>query len=166
MSADSKGSKNRPAPGSSGSPKVLLIEDDENDAIILDRAFQKVGLPEALHIARDVDEATAYLLSLGASGERSGSPLPEIVLLDLTLPRKSGFHFLEWVRSHSDFRDLPVLVFTSSRQREDYRRAFELGANSYLIKPLGLDELSIFAKSVVNYWLRMETPVALPAARF
>ncbi len=165
MFGDRKESLGRPAPAPFKGKKVLLIEDDENDAIILERAFQKVGLPNALHIAHDVDEATAYLLSLGTCGNPSEIPLPEIVLLDLTLPRKSGFQFLEWVRAHPEFRDLPVLVFTSSRQKEDYRRAFELGANSYLIKPLGLEALGAFAKTVVNYWLRIETPVAVPAAR-
>lgn len=128
---------------------VLLIEDDENDALLLDKAFQRVGLHDTLHVVRDVDSATAHLRAIPKAA------LPRIILLDLTLPGKSGFHFLEWIRRQPDLGHLPVLVFTSSRHKENVRRAFELGATSYLIKPLALEELRAFAKSVVDYWLKL-----------
>jgi DNA-binding response OmpR family regulator len=136
---------------------ILLIEDDENDAFLMETAFRKVGGQNTLRIVRDVDTATAHLLDVPRGA------LPAIILLDLTLPGKSGFQFLQWIRDQPAFRHVPVLVFTSNRYRENIRRAFELGAASYMVKPRTLDELRAFAKSVVDYWLKVAALTAGPA---
>jgi DNA-binding response OmpR family regulator len=136
---------------------ILLIEDDENDAFLMETAFRKVGGQNTLRIVRDVDTATAHLLDVPRGA------LPAIILLDLTLPGKSGFQFLQWIRDQPAFRHVAVLVFTSNRYRENIRRAFELGAASYMVKPRTLDELRAFAKSVVDYWLKVAALTAGPA---
>ena len=142
---------------------ILLIEDDENDALLLEVAFQKAGLHDMLDVVTDVDAATKHLLAAGPSPASPKGALPQIILLDLTLPGKSGFHFLQWIRQQPGLKHLPVLVFTSSRYKESRRRAFELGATSYMIKPLGLDQLRAFARSIVDYWLKLVALSAGPA---
>lgn len=109
---------------------VLLVEDDENDALLLQRAFHRARLTSLLRVVPDAEQAMAYL-------EREELP-PSLLLLDLNLPRTSGLELLEWLRSKSaPLKDLPVIVLTSSRDTDDIDKAYELGANSYMAKPNG-----------------------------
>jgi CheY-like chemotaxis protein len=85
-------------------------------------------------------------------------PLPNLLLLDLKLPRVTGFEVLEWLRSHPDLRHMLVVVFSSSDQPEDINRAYALGANSYVVKPLDPDELVRVVERLQNYWLKINAP--------
>ena len=109
---------------------VLLVEDDANDTLLLERAFHRANLTSLLRVVTDAEQAMAYL--------DSEDPPPSLLLLDINLPRTSGLELLEWVRKKAaPLKDLPVIVLTSSRDTEDIDRAYALGANSYMAKPGG-----------------------------
>jgi CheY-like chemotaxis protein len=131
---------------------ILLVEDNETDVLLLERAFRKVSAPAPLQVVRDGLEAVTYLAGQGAFADRASFPLPEFVLLDLKLPKRSGFEVLEWMRRDSRLRDLPVIVLTSSTETGDVIRAYELGALAYLVKPVGFDELRGLAEILCRYW--------------
>lgn len=120
---------------------ILHVEDDENDAILFQRACERAGLPVQTFRVDAADRAKAYLLGEEIYADRVLYPLPQIIVLDLKMPRMSGFEFLRWLRGSDAFSQLPVLVFTASISREDKARALEDGANSYFIKPASFDAL-------------------------
>ena len=132
---------------------VLLVEDDPNDVFLVQRAFQKHKLANPLYVARDGEEAVSYLSGQGPYADRDRHPLPVVLLLDLKMPRKSGFEVLQWVRAQPRLKRLPVVVLTSSNQSPDIDRAYDLGANSYLVKPGSFDNLQEIVKSLDMYWL-------------
>jgi CheY-like chemotaxis protein len=132
---------------------VLLVEDNPDDALLTRRAFTKAGIPKLLQVVGDGERAVAYLAGNGDFADRDRFPLPLLVLLDLKLPRRSGFEVLEWLRVQPGLRRLPVVVLTSSDQSADVNRAFDLGANSYLVKPVKFDALLDMVKALNLYWL-------------
>lgn len=130
--------------------RVLHIEDDANDALLLARACQQANLPVELSRVMDGDEAKAYLLGEGAYADRSRYSLPQVIVLDLKLPRTDGFELLKWLRNHEDFARLPALVFTASVSREDQAKAMAAGANSYHIKPASFEALVRMVGSLLD----------------
>lgn len=109
---------------------VLLVEDDTNDALLLQRAFHRAKLTSLLRVVPDAEQAMAYL--------EGAEAVPALLLLDLNLPRTSGLELLEWLRQKpAPLKDLPVIVLTSSRDTDDIDKAYDLGANSYMAKPNG-----------------------------
>jgi len=132
---------------------VLLADDDPNDVLLIQRAFQKTHLANPLQVVNDGEEAVAYLSGQLRYADRQRHPLPVLLLLDLKMPRKSGFEVLAWVREQPGLKRLPVVVLSSSNQNPDINRAFDLGANSYLVKPGGLDRLLELVKNLNMYWL-------------
>ena len=115
---------------------VLYVEDEENDLLFMEVAFRKAGLKHLLYSARNGQEAVDYLSGVNAYAARDQHPLPSLLLLDLNLPLLSGFEVLTWVRQQRSFQSLPVVVFSSSTRLEDQKKAMDLGANSYLQKPI------------------------------
>ena len=139
---------------------ILVVDDDVNDVFLLRRAFQRANLAAALRVAQDGEQAVAYLGGQGEYADRERYPLPALMLLDLKMPRKSGFEVLEWLRRQPGLRRLIVVVLSSSNQHSDINRAYDLGANSYLVKPAGFDRLLELVESVSTYWLILnEKPV-------
>jgi CheY-like chemotaxis protein len=134
--------------GGGDEPRILLVEDNHDDADLIARAFQKAGFTIALERVADGNAAVARM---------GGGPAISLVLLDLKLPLKSGFEVLSWMRSEADaaVRRIPVVVLTSSDQERDVRRAYDLGANSYLVKPVGAPALLDMARNLNVYWLRL-----------
>jgi CheY-like chemotaxis protein len=132
---------------------VLIIDDDLNDVLLLQRAFQKARLSDGLYFVKDGEEAVAYLSGQGNYANREQHPLPALILLDLKMPRKSGLEVLEWIRQQPALKRLIVVMLTSSNQSSDVNRAYDLGANSYLMKPAGYATLSQLVKCVDQYWL-------------
>jgi CheY-like chemotaxis protein len=120
---------------------ILHVEDDENDAILFQKACDRAGLPAQTHRVDSADTAKAYLLGEGIYADRVHYPLPQIVVLDLKMPRMDGFEFLKWLRGSEAFAKLPVLVFTASISREDKSRAMAEGASSYFVKPASFEAL-------------------------
>jgi CheY-like chemotaxis protein len=129
------------------------VEDNPDDALLIRRAFKKAGLAPPAHVA-DGEAAVAYLTRAVTCPPPNGT-LPGLVLLDLKLPRKSGLEVLAWLHAHDALRRLPVVVLTSSREAPDVRRAYDLGANSYLVKPVGFEELLQLVETLGLYWLRL-----------
>ncbi len=132
---------------------ILHVEDDPNDAMLFQHACRKAGVEFSLHGVKDGDEAINYLRGTAGFGDRRQFPLPQLILLDLKLPRVSGFDVLEWIRHEDGLNALPVIVLTSSSHESDIRRAYDLGANSYLVKPVGFDALVDVAKTIHGYWI-------------
>ena len=120
---------------------ILHVEDDDNDAILFQKACERAGLPAQVHRVDGADEAKAYLLGHGAYADRGQYPMPHIVVLDLKMPRVDGFEFLKWMRQSEQFAALPVLIFTASMSREDKSRAMAEGASSYFVKPSSFEAL-------------------------
>jgi len=133
---------------------VLVAEDDEADIAFLKRAFLKAGINVPLHFVRDGQEAIDYLSGEEPFHSRRDHPLPNLLLVDIKMPRLNGFDVLKWVRDQQSLCRLPVLVLTSSNLDRDVNRAYELGANSYLVKPSDLDDLGRLARDVESYWGR------------
>lgn len=120
---------------------ILHVEDDENDALLFQKACERAGLPAKVFHVDAADRAMAYLLGQGVYNDRSLYPLPQLIVLDLKMPRMDGFQFLKWLRRTEGLATLPVLIFTASMSREDKSRAIAEGANSYFIKPSSFDAL-------------------------
>jgi len=134
---------------------ILLIEDDANDVFLMQRALKKAEVPNPLQVVGDGDEAVEYLGGSGKFGDRAQFPLPVLVLLDLKLPRKNGIEVLEWLRRQPSLKRLPVVVLTSSKEPTDVNLAYDHGANSYLVKPLGSEALLNLVRSLQGYWLAL-----------
>lgn len=137
-------------------PSILLVEDDENDIFIARRALQKTLIPNPLVVVRDGREAIAYLQE---QCTENFANIPSLVLLDINLPVMGGFEVLNWVRSQKPLNRLIVILFSSSRHPSDVAKAYDLQANSYLVKRSSLDETIELFKSLLSYWLDWnETP--------
>jgi CheY-like chemotaxis protein len=131
---------------------ILLVEDDPNDVLLITRAFQKAGLLNALKVVRDGEQAINYLNGEGNYADRERFPLPFLVLLDLKMPGTDGFEVLRWLRAEPAIKRLLVVVLTSSNLQEDVDKAYELGANSYLVKPVAFDEMVNLIQRFEIYW--------------
>ena len=132
---------------------VLHIDDDPNDTALLEAATRRAGVSFRLHNAHDSEHAISYLSGKGAYADRTVHPLPSLVLLDLKMPRATGFEILRWIRSKIQFTNLPVIVLSGSELKDDIRRAYDTGANSYLVKPLGFQALVAMVKQLSNAWV-------------
>jgi len=133
-------------------PTLLLVEDDPNDIMLFRRAKDKTNLANPLQVVEDGEAAVAYLSGQGQYADRNRYPMPALVLLDLKLPRKSGLEVLAWLREQPGLRRVPVVVLTSSKESTDVGLAYDLGANSYLVKPVAFDNLLEMIKALGLYW--------------
>src|SRR5882672_1875339 len=115
---------------------VMLVEDSEDDILIIRRAFQTAAIPNPMHVVRDGEAAIAYLSDTGKYTLRDEYPLPALVLLDLKLPGMDGFDVLRWIRQTPGLMALRVVVLTSSDNIRDVNTAYQLGANSFMVKDL------------------------------
>ena len=127
---------------------ILHVEDSSDDIMLTALAFRKAGAEVVLKVATDGSKAMAML----QNGE-AGAP-PACVLLDIKLPSMSGLEVLGWLRSQPQLKRVPVVMLTSSQLADDINRAYELGANSYLVKPADLDALIALARTIDHYWMR------------
>jgi len=133
---------------------ILLVEDREDDVFLVRRAFEKAYLLNPLQVVRNGEEAVAYLKGEGTYANRAGYPLPSLILLDLKLPGMDGFDVLRWIRQEPNFGSLPVIVLTSSEQIRDVNRAYQLGANSFLVKPTDFQNFIDLGRAIGGYWMR------------
>jgi CheY-like chemotaxis protein len=133
---------------------ILLVEDDPTDFRLIQRAFGKLNNGFRMFRLTNGDEVVSYLSGDGPYENRAAHPIPAVVLLDLKIPRRSGFEVLEWLRGQpSGLNRLPVIVLTSSRHSTDINRAYDLGANSYLVKPDTGTQLDELVEQFRTYWL-------------
>src|SRR4051794_34320668 len=143
---------------------ILLAEDDPNDVVLIQRAFRKAGLQNTLKNVGDGEQAIHYLSGQGAYADRDQFPLPFLLLLDLKMPGTDGFEVLEWLRNEPQLKRLLVVVLTSSNLQEDVDRAYELGANSYLVKPVSFDEMVHLIQRFEAYWSEINRTPSSPAS--
>jgi two-component system response regulator len=132
---------------------ILLVEDNPDDEILTRRAFKKNNILNDLVVAHDGVEALDYLFGTGAHAGRDPSVLPELVLLDLNLPRVSGLEVLRRIRSDERTKLLAVVVLTSSKQEEDIVTSYALGANAFVRKPVEFDEFTQAVRTLGLFWL-------------
>jgi CheY-like chemotaxis protein len=132
---------------------ILLAEDDENDICLMGRAFGRAGIPNPLQVVHNGQEAIDYLAGTGAFAERTKHPLPGLMLLDLKMPWMDGFDVLKWLREHSEFDTMPVVVLTSSKLQADVDKSRQLGVYDYRVKPHGFDDLVRLLDDVRQCWL-------------
>ena len=132
---------------------ILLVEDEENDAFFFENAMEKAGVANPLKIVTDGQQALDYLNGDGNFADRAKYPLPSLVFLDLKLPRAHGFEVLIRIRELPELRKLIVVILTSSVSEEDISKAYELGANAYLVKPSDTSKLVDIARSIKLFWL-------------
>jgi CheY-like chemotaxis protein len=133
---------------------ILHVEDDPNDVLLIGRAFRKAEVAAHVQVVNDGEQAVQYLSGANEFSDRQKYPAPVFVLLDMKLPRKSGMEVLEWIRAQPILKRLPVVMLTASRQPIDVNRAYELGANAYLVKPVNFDALVDLLKTLDSFWLR------------
>ncbi|WP_292968015.1 response regulator [Nitrosomonas sp.] len=128
-------------------PPILLIEDNPQDVDLTLRAFRRCRLASPVLVARDGEEALAWIPRWEA-----GEPLPAVILLDLRLPRIDGLTVLQTLKSHAALRRIPVVVLTTSKEDRDIQAAYDLGANSYIVKPVDFDNFMDVAQQIKLYW--------------
>ncbi len=132
---------------------VLLVEDNPDDEILTLRALKKHNLANEIVVARDGQEALDFLFGEGDYSDRDTSILPQVILLDLKLPKIDGLQVLERLRAAKHTRNIPVVVLTSSNHEQDMIRSYDLGANSYVRKPVNFEEFLEAARQLGLYWL-------------
>ncbi|MGG6297361.1 response regulator [Leptolyngbya sp. AN02str] len=136
--------------------RILLVEDDPNDVELIRLAFSDSNLIEQLDVAYDGEQALQYLL--GREGQSPQSPLPRLLLLDLKLPKINGIRVLQTLRTHPRTQNMVVVVMTSSQEDRDLNACYELGVNSYIVKPLDFQQFTEVASQVGLYWMLLNRP--------
>jgi two-component system, response regulator len=139
--------------------EILLVEDNPRDAELTLRALKKNNLANSVLIAQDGAEALDFFFCRGKFSERSISNPPKVVLLDLKLPKVSGLEVLRAVKKDKRTSHIPIVIVTSSRQEPDMIEAYELGANSYVVKPVDFDQFISAMSSLGLYWLLVNEPL-------
>jgi CheY-like chemotaxis protein len=138
----------------SGKPQVVLsVDDNDVDGALLERAFKRTSIPARLYRVSEGPQAMAYLSGDGIYRDRDNYPLPDLVLLDLVMPKMSGVDVLRWIRDQTGIRKTKVLIFTASERPEDFKIANEIGADGYLLKPTKFDDLKKLVKQIHDEWL-------------
>jgi CheY-like chemotaxis protein len=137
---------------------ILLAEDEETDVFLLQRAFKAADISNPLFVVRDGEEAIEYLSGGGAFSDRRAHPLPALLILDIKMPKKTGMEVLQWLRKQPVLNSLPVLMMSSSALPRDIERAYQLGANAFVVKPSGTEERAQLASYIKGFWLRFNRP--------
>lgn len=140
-------------------PAVILLADDDEDDLLLTRdAFLENRLTNELKFVRNGEELLEYLTHQGAYNP-DNAPKPDLILLDLNMPRKDGREALKLIKSDSVLRRIPVVIFTTSKAEEDILNSYELGVNSFITKPMSFNDMLRITKSIGDYWFQV---VSLP----
>jgi CheY-like chemotaxis protein len=137
--------------------EILLVEDSKGDVGLIEEVFEEAKIRNNLHIAEDGEEA---ILFLNNEGQFSDAPRPDIILLDLNLPKKDGREVLEEVKGDDNLKNIPIVVLTTSKAEEDILRSYNLHANAYITKPVNFDQFIKVVKSIEDFWLEV---VKLPS---
>ena len=132
---------------------ILLVEDNPRDEALTLRALKKSNIVNEVVVARDGVEALDYLFGTGAYADQDATAMPQLILLDLKLPRVDGLQVLRKIRAEEHTKRLPVVVFTSSSEEEDMIKSYDLGANSYVRKPVEFEQFLEATKQLGLYWL-------------
>jgi CheY-like chemotaxis protein len=140
---------------------ILIAEDREDDVLLIRRSLERANVFNPVQVVHNGEETMAYLRGEGRFSNRAEYPLPALLLLDLKMPRKDGFEVLHWIRQQPTLKALRVVVLTSSEDIRDVNRAYESGANSFLVKPMDFENSVEIAKFLKDYWLRTDKAPSL-----
>jgi two-component system, chemotaxis family, response regulator Rcp1 len=135
--------------------EILLVEDNPGDVRLTAEALKFADVSNHLHTVSDGTEAMAFLRR---TGEHTGAIRPDLILLDLNLPKKNGCDVLKEIKSDDDLKMIPVIVLTTSSSEDDMRKCYELQANSFVSKPMDFDQFVDVMKGVENFWIRLARP--------
>lgn len=133
--------------------EILFAEDSEDDAMLTMRALKKSGLDNKLHHVKDGAEALDFMYCRGVYASRNIQEYPKLILLDLKMPKVSGMEVLEKIKSDPNIKSIPVVILTSSQEDPDIKKCYDLGANSYIVKPVDSDKFFQSIKEVGLYWM-------------
>jgi CheY-like chemotaxis protein len=132
---------------------VLLVEDDLNDIFLVKRAFKMAHIQNPLQVVTDGQEAIHYLRGEGKYADRRTYPLPKLIVMDIKMPRLSGFEVLQAVKGDGKpLRRIPIVIVSASDNPEDINRAYEMGANAYMVKPVDFRAVEHLFSSITHYW--------------
>ena len=132
---------------------VLLVEDDDNDVVLVKHTLKKAQIQNPLQVVNDGEEAVEYLKGDGKYEDRERWPLPELIVMDIKMPRLSGFDVLEWLKGNGGpLRRIPIVIVSSSDNPDDINRAYELGANAYMVKPMDSRGVEHLFQTITHYW--------------
>lgn len=134
---------------------ILMADDDEDDVILVRDAFERSRLINDLHVVADGVELMDYLKRRGGFAAPETAPRPDIILLDLNMPKKDGRQVLEEIKVDPDLRDIPIIVLTTSQSQIDICRSYHVGANSFITKPVTFENLCEVVKTLGEYWLQI-----------
>jgi CheY-like chemotaxis protein len=144
---------------------ILLVEDDLNDIFLVKRAFKVARLQTPLQVVTDGVEAMQYLTGEGKYADRKTFPVPRLIVMDIKMPRVAGFEVLEWMKGNGHpLRRIPIVIVSSSDNPADINRAYELGANAYMVKPMDYRAVEHLFQSISHYWGSECAPPELEAA--
>jgi CheY-like chemotaxis protein len=138
---------------------ILLVEDQADDVFLMERALQKTHLKHPLRVVTDGQKAIEYLSGEDDYADRTAFPFPGIIILDLKMPGVTGFEVIEWMRKNERTGLTPIIVLSSSSLPEDINRAYQLGANAYMVKPTDHQSLERLLRTIGEFWLASEGPV-------
>ncbi len=139
---------------------VLVVEDSEDDLFLMRMACKRTGIPHKLAFATDGDAAVQYLSGTGPYTDRVLNPVPDLVFLDIKLPKRDGHQVLGWIREQPAYKNLPVVMLTASARSTDVNRAYELGVTSYLRKTANQAEFGQAVRVILKYWLELNVSAA------
>ena len=134
-------------------PTVLLIDDDPADQFLVQEAMKVANFDHNLRQVSDGDEALDYLFGRGRNADRLKAPRPDLILLDLNMPRFDGRQVARTLKTHPFLKNIPIVVLTSSSREEDVDELYEMGVNSYMQKPANFDEFTAALRALASYWL-------------
>lgn len=137
---------------------ILLVEDNSSDEELTLRALKKANVANKIVVARDGAEALNYLFARGAYASRDRAEVPQVILLDLNLPKLGGLEVLQAIRADERTKRFPVVILTSSKEDKDLNRGYDLGANSYIVKPVDFARFSEAVSQLGLYWLVLNQP--------
>jgi two-component system response regulator len=137
---------------------ILLVEDNPNDVKLTLHAFERANLANSVHVARDGVEALEFLFGGASNPDEKIPRRPKLVLLDLKLPRVDGHEVLKRIKSDPRTSGIPVVVLTSSSEERDVMKTYDLGANSYIVKPVDFEQFTEAVRDIGKYWLVINHP--------
>lgn len=136
-------------------PQILLVEDNPMDVVLTLDAFKEAKLKNKVNIARNGEEALDYLFGRSKFSDRDAFPLPSLILLDLKMPGIDGFEVLRQIKNTEILKRIPVIILTSSKEEGDRTLSYDIGANSYLLKPVAFNSFILVVKKIEDYWFSL-----------